>query len=143
MRVGVRVRFLDGKRSAWVALAALGGTRVAWAEPAAAPEAAPLATPTSSPPSGFSGREPLSPEDYRAKREGGYFTGLPLANYDSNTGLGLGLRGYYYFDDRDTEEDGVGFDGHGNYVSWMDHPSLPKFNLESAELREDAKKRFA
>jgi alpha-glucosidase len=45
-------------------------------------------------------------------------------------------RGYYYFDDRDSQEDGVGFDGHGTYVSWMDHPSLPKFNLESAELRD-------
>src|SRR2546421_7763405 len=29
------------------------------------------------------------------KRERGYFTGLPLVNYDSNTGLGLGARVYY------------------------------------------------
>ena len=33
-------------------------------------------------------------------------------------------RGYYYFDER------------GGYASWMGHPTLPKFNLESAELRE-------
>jgi alpha-glucosidase len=40
-------------------------------------------------------------------------------------------RGFYYFDDHSD----AGFDNHGNYVSWMDHPTLPKFNLDSAELR--------
>ncbi|HET8970963.1 MAG TPA: glycoside hydrolase family 13 protein, partial [Candidatus Nanopelagicales bacterium] len=33
-------------------------------------------------------------------------------------------RGYYYFDER------------GGYASWLGHPTLPKFNLGSAELRE-------
>ena len=33
-------------------------------------------------------------------------------------------REFYYFDER------------GDYVSWMDHPTLPKFNLESTQLRD-------
>jgi Omp85 superfamily domain len=50
------------------------------------------------PPPGFEARRPLDPIDYAQKQEGGYVTGLPLVNYDSNTGLGFGARGYYYFD---------------------------------------------
>jgi hypothetical protein len=49
------------------------------------------------PPVGFHGREPLSPDDYLRKNERGYVTGLPLANFDPNTGFGGGVRGYYYF----------------------------------------------
>lgn len=50
------------------------------------------------PPPGFDARRRLDPADYEQKKEGGYITGLPLVNYDSNTGLGFGARGYYYFD---------------------------------------------
>jgi hypothetical protein len=75
-------------------------------EPAAtvAPAApvAPVAPVASSaippPPPGFGSKQHLSDEDYAKKKEGGYFTGLPLANYDPNTGVGFGARAYYYFD---------------------------------------------
>jgi hypothetical protein len=50
------------------------------------------------PPPGFEARRSLDPADYAQKQEGGYFTGLPLVNYDTNTGLGFGARGYYYLD---------------------------------------------
>ncbi|MEY2932838.1 MAG: hypothetical protein RL033_3587 [Pseudomonadota bacterium] len=50
------------------------------------------------PPPGFESRPPLAASDYEQKTEGGYFTGLPLVNYDSNTGVGFGARGYYYYD---------------------------------------------
>jgi surface antigen Omp85-like protein len=46
----------------------------------------------------YDARRRLGPAESAAKAEGGYFTGLPLINYDSNTGLGLGARGYYYYD---------------------------------------------
>ncbi len=42
-------------------------------------------------------KEPLSPEDLERKNERGYFTGLPLWNYDPNTGFGFGARGYWYY----------------------------------------------
>jgi outer membrane protein assembly factor BamA len=54
--------------------------------------------PAPAPPPGFEARPPLSAADLEQKREGGYFTGLPLVNYDSNTGVGFGARGYYYYD---------------------------------------------
>ena len=40
----------------------------------------------------------LEPRELALKREGGYFTGLPLLNYDSNTGVGIGARAYYFWD---------------------------------------------
>jgi len=49
------------------------------------------------PPDGFDGKQALDKSDYDRKAERGYFTGLPLANYDSNFGLGLGVRAYYYY----------------------------------------------
>jgi|GEM_PF-181724 len=52
------------------------------------------------PPPGFDFKRPLTPEDYKRKHEGGYFTGLPLANFDPNTGAGFGARAYYYFNGR-------------------------------------------
>jgi Omp85 superfamily domain len=55
------------------------------------------------PPPGSSGRSALDAQDYQRKNEGGYFTGLPLANYDSNTGVGFGVRGYYYYNGRRDE----------------------------------------
>ena len=57
----------------------------------------PDVTPRPPPPPGFDGKQAIDDSDYQRKTEGGYFTGLPLANYDSNTGLGLGVRGYYYY----------------------------------------------
>jgi len=49
------------------------------------------------PPAGYDDKEPLREDDLRRKKERGYFTGLPLANFDPNTGVGGGARGYYYF----------------------------------------------
>src|ERR1041384_4911999 len=46
----------------------------------------------------FDPRRRLGDEEYAEKAEGGYLTGLPLINYDSNTGLGFGARAYYFFD---------------------------------------------
>jgi len=44
----------------------------------------------------------LSDDEVAKKNTGGYFTGLPLVNYTTDTGLGYGARVYYYFDgDRD------------------------------------------
>jgi hypothetical protein len=40
----------------------------------------------------------LTPEDLARKSEGGYVTGLPLAAYSTDIGLGLGARAYYYWD---------------------------------------------
>ncbi len=41
-------------------------------------------------------RPPLIEEEYQRKKEKNYFTGLPLANSDPNTGFGFGARVYYY-----------------------------------------------
>jgi outer membrane protein assembly factor BamA len=65
-----------------------------WASLAtAAPDSEPPATPD-----GFDPRRHLGSEELSNKPEGGYATGLPLVNYDSNTGWGFGARGYFYFD---------------------------------------------
>ena len=42
-------------------------------------------------------------------------------------------RDFYYFDG---EPGAARAPGRDEYVSWMNHPSLPKFNLESAQLRD-------
>jgi outer membrane protein assembly factor BamA len=54
-------------------------------------------------PDGFDARRRLGQLELEDKREGGYATGLPLVNYDSNTGLGIGARGYFYFDGERTD----------------------------------------
>jgi hypothetical protein len=48
------------------------------------------------PPSGMEQVRRLHDDDLARKKEGGYFTGLPLANYDHDIGFGLGARLYYY-----------------------------------------------
>jgi hypothetical protein len=81
------------------------------AEAMAVPDAAPAAAvdagaeggapsvPTPSPlPAGLSEKQRLREDDYARKKEGGYFTGLPIANYDPTTLVGVGGRLYYYFD---------------------------------------------
>jgi hypothetical protein len=50
------------------------------------------------PPEGFGAKQRLRDDDLTRKNEGGYFTGLPLANYDHDTGFGFGARLYYYDD---------------------------------------------
>src|SRR4029077_4328062 len=50
------------------------------------------------PPEGLGQKQRLRDDDLARKREGGYFTGLPLANYDHDIGFGFGAR-VYYFDD--------------------------------------------
>jgi outer membrane protein assembly factor BamA len=42
--------------------------------------------------------DPLSPDDLAKKNDGGYVTGLPLAAYSTDIGLGAGARAYYYWD---------------------------------------------
>ncbi len=96
-----------------VALCALALSNVALAEPstpspastAIAIDSAPPLVPQTMPPPppGSTGRSAIDAQDYQRKIEGGYFTGLPLANYDTNTGLGFGARGYYYYDGRRSE----------------------------------------
>jgi hypothetical protein len=39
----------------------------------------------------------LAPDDLANKNDGGYVTGLPLAAYSTDIGLGLGARVYYYW----------------------------------------------
>lgn len=41
-------------------------------------------------------KKSLSANDAEKKKEGGYFTGLPLFNSDPDTGIGYGARVYYY-----------------------------------------------
>ncbi len=48
-------------------------------------------------PPGLSQKRRLRADDFARKNEGGYVTGLPLADYDPTTGVGLGARGYYYY----------------------------------------------
>src|SRR4051812_10805704 len=54
--------------------------------------------PIPDPPEGFDAKQQLREDDYLGKKQGGYFTGLPLANYDPNTRFGFGGRLYYYYD---------------------------------------------
>jgi outer membrane protein assembly factor BamA len=61
-------------------------------DPAASGTAAPLP-----PPEGMEHRARLTDEDYAKKKELGYFTGLPIANADPNSGIGAGARVYYFF----------------------------------------------
>lgn len=53
--------------------------------------------PAPPPPRHWDAKRPLSPGDLKRKKQEGYVTGLPLANFDSNTGFGAGVRGYYYY----------------------------------------------
>ena len=96
---------MRGGAAALVSSLALAGA------PASAQDAAPGASTTAQaepaarepPPFEFDERRRLGPNEYAAKVEGGYFTGLPLVNYDSNTGVGFGARAYYYFDGERTD----------------------------------------
>lgn len=56
------------------------------------------------PPDWLAWKPPLSEADYLRKTEGWYLTGLPIFNYDPNTGFGFGARGYLFLDGkRDSE----------------------------------------
>ena len=81
------------RRAVVVMLVMLAATRAAAA--GATTDEDPVAIPP--PPPGFDARRPLDPGDYRRKNEGGYVTGLPLVNYDSNFGFGGGARAYYFW----------------------------------------------
>lgn len=39
----------------------------------------------------------LNDKDFEKKKEGGFFTGLPLINSDPNTGVGYGARVFYFY----------------------------------------------
>src|SRR5947208_15835112 len=41
-------------------------------------------------------KQPVSERDLEEKKEGRYFTGLPLANSDPDTGFGFGARAYLF-----------------------------------------------
>lgn len=56
------------------------------------------------PPDWLAWKPALSQEDYERKKEGWYVTGLPLFNYDPNTGFGFGARGYLFFDGKREDE---------------------------------------
>lgn len=43
-------------------------------------------------------------EDVEHKEEGSFVSGLPLVGYDTNTGLGLGVGGYYTMDGKRTDD---------------------------------------
>ena len=86
-----------GRGSVAFAIAALV---VAVAPPARGADdvAAPETVDIPPPPPDFGSKFRLTDEDYRRKKEGSYFTGLPLANYDRNTGFGFGARLYRFID---------------------------------------------
>ncbi len=54
-------------------------------------------------PEGLGRKQRLRDDDLARKREGGYFTGLPLANYDHDVGFGFGARVYYFDNGKRTE----------------------------------------
>ncbi|MCB1200752.1 MAG: BamA/TamA family outer membrane protein [Leptospiraceae bacterium] len=56
------------------------------------------------PPTGMENKRMLSKKDYVNKKEGGYFTGLPLFNVDADTGVGYGAR-ILYFQNGDREDE--------------------------------------
>jgi hypothetical protein len=64
--------------------------------------ATPVATEPAAPrdratlPDFMSSKRRMRTQDLADKVEGGYFTGLPLANSDPDTGFGFGARGYYF-----------------------------------------------
>ncbi|MCG8418569.1 MAG: DUF5982 domain-containing protein [Proteobacteria bacterium] len=91
----IRIAFI-ALLASW-SLVELNGSRFAQAEPA---QKTPIVIPA--PPSGFDSKPPIDGADLERKKERGYVTGLPLANFDPNTGIGGGVRAYYYFNgDRD------------------------------------------
>ncbi len=49
-----------------------------------------------SPPPGLENKKVLSAKDLESKKEGMYFTGLPLVNFDPDTGIGYGLRVFMF-----------------------------------------------
>lgn len=55
------------------------------------------------PPAEFGRKRRIADEDLARKKEGGYFTGLPLANFDADSGFGAGARAYYYWDGKRTD----------------------------------------
>lgn len=81
----------------------LFATRPALAEPASVPDPVLRADVSPPPPADFARKRRLSDEDLARKKEDGYFTGLPLANYDADSGFGAGARAYYYWDGKRTD----------------------------------------
>lgn len=67
-------------------------------DPVPSPSPSPSALSPLPPPPGLGDKQRLRDDDYENKKEGGYFTGLPIANYDPTTLFGFGGRLYYYFD---------------------------------------------
>ena len=108
---GVQVLLTRSTFAALAALAVVNSARaddVVSAAPAVPPGAVPTDRPAASapapartdrPPPGLGAKQRLTDEDYARKKEGYYFTGLPLVSYDPTLGFGLGARAYFYYDD--------------------------------------------
>jgi hypothetical protein len=73
------------------------------AEPPATAADAQQATLPTAPPDGLAGKQRLHDDDLARKKEDGYFTGLPLANYDHDIGFGFGARVYYFDNGKRTD----------------------------------------
>ncbi|MCS6902283.1 MAG: DUF5982 domain-containing protein [Myxococcales bacterium] len=94
-------------------------------------------------------RPPLIEEEYQRKKEHNYFTGLPLANSDPNTGFGFGAR-VYYFRNGDRSDPRFAytpylhriflqafFSTQGLQFHWLDYDA-PAFQSSSYRLRASA-----
>jgi outer membrane protein assembly factor BamA len=69
--------------------------------------------PVPPPPGWLAWKPALSAGDLARKKEGWYVTGLPLLNYDTNTGFGFGARGYLY-DDSNRKSDLFAYEPYRN-----------------------------
>ena len=82
-----------------LALALLSSSRAAHAEPDEQPAPELLTAPPEGPrplPDFMCNKRRMTTSDLAEKREGGYFTGLPLVNADPDTGIGFGARVLYF-----------------------------------------------
>ncbi|RYE87347.1 MAG: hypothetical protein EOO75_14585, partial [Myxococcales bacterium] len=98
------------------------------------------------PPDSMRDRPPLLDTEYARKKEGRYFTGLPLANSDPTSGLGFGAR-VYFFDNGHRDDRRFGytpylhrvfaqafFSTKGLQFHWLDYDA-PLFADSSWRLR--------
>ena len=67
------------------------------------PAPTPMSAIAVAPPEELGRKQRLHDEDLVRKKEGSYFTGLPLANYDHDIGFGFGARVYWFDDGKRTD----------------------------------------
>lgn len=98
------------------------------------------------PPASMRDRPPLLPGEYARKKQGRYFTGLPIANSDPTSGIGFGAR-VYFFDNGHRDDHRFGytpylhrvfaqafFSTKGLQFHWLDYDA-PLINDSSWRLR--------